>query len=804
MNRRYVFFVIVLVLVLLTIGCNINTEPETIELEETTEKAVTSELPETTKSSVVLEPMDPDIERAIEAGLIDPSVLESGETQITYKEFSEMLSSMIESFDASKVDEWREVAAGALNSDRKMLRDDGMLTLYYAADVLGVADWPNSDWGVRHDEIGEQWDDISGNYPEFSDWETDIAPFEDAGWNYMTSAYFYCMGRVSRFTGQLVFDYDSINKSMHPADPFTVTDAVKAVVRLKDSITEVYVPLDQAETVNHIPLDLLKKAESMPSVNEEKLPDWHGYAYALWDNPMAHNWRYFSENSIKQLDDVGFNFLRMVYHLNELFEETDEGYVVNIATFVNLDDIIGWCAKYNIHITIQLHQIPGMGTNGPSHIEYVWDIMENTKHYQDSLALYDYMAKRYKNVPSNLLSFTILSEPPKSYFSFEDHAKLVEDLADVIREQTPDRMVIAHTLADGQPLYWEGNTSFMPNYELDPSIVQAESFYPWHNLRRSAYTATLNNWPYDEAPQINNLILGNKEPLILNGDFKKGTKVTYYIEGVLGISYKPEAVCKADGIEITRIPLYDFTIGEDNCNNINGDDAQFGANGEYNGYEFTAVLPEDAKEIALYLVNHDIPSVVIGEVMIKHPAETDQDYIVIDNRYLPTGINYEYGPFTTTLIKCNEIWSNTPAIVNVKGDGTYSSNQTFDVDVFDMNSAHEYFDMWEKWAQQTGGRYMDFEFTSLFSYPEEIRTNYMESVLSLFDEYDIPWVFSADRSQCGGIIKYVGAETTMEELPEWEPDLILPADGSYSVNSDYDYDCYYDDAVISVMQNHMK
>lgn len=196
----------------------------------------------------------------------------------------------------------------------------------------------------------------------------------------------------------------------------------------------------------------------------------------------------FFENSIKQLDDVGFNFLRMIYNMFELFEETDEGYVVNTTTFDNLDDIIGWCAKYNMHITIQLHQIPGLGSTGPYLEEYISDIIENNKHYQESMKLYDYMAKRYKNVPSNLLSFTFLSEPSSSHLSFEDHAELVEDLASVVRNQTPDRLIISAALMDADPIiYWEGATSFMPNYELDPSIVQAESFYPWHNLRRSAY-----------------------------------------------------------------------------------------------------------------------------------------------------------------------------------------------------------------------------------------------------------------------------------------------------------------------------
>jgi hypothetical protein len=808
MNRRNAIYIIILVLILITTGCNKNPDVESVVIEETTEVTETIEAAEPTETAetlmtAVATPIDRDIARALEAGFIDPVILESGETQITYKEFSEMLSSMIEEFDASKVDEWRAVAARALNSERKMRREDGMLTLYYAADVLGVSEWPNSDWGIRHEEIGDQWDEISGHYPEFPNWGTETAPFEEAGWDYMTSAYFYSMGRVSRYTYQSVFDYDPVNKSMHPAEPFTVADAIKATVRLKDSIT-VYVPLEQAEAVNHIPESLLTSALAMPSVNEEHLPDWHGYAYALWDNPTCYNWRYFSENTVKQLSDIGFNFLRMVYHLNELFVETDEGYVVNTTTFDNLDDIIGWCSKYNIHITIQLHQIPGMGTNGPADLEYAWDIMENPKHYQDSMSLYDYMAKRYKNVPSNLLSFTILSEPPKSYFSFEDHAKLVEDLAGVIRKYTPDRMVIAHALNNGEPLYWMGATSFMPNYELDPSIVQAESFYPWHNLRRSAYTAALNNWPYDEAPQINNLVRGNGQPFVLKGDFATGTEVVYYINGINEMQYKPEAVCEADGVEIARIPLYGFTEGEDNCSSITEDKiAEFGNNGQYNGYEFRVILPENAKEITLFVTNDDRSFVTIGDIMIKHPAADDRDYIVIDNRYQPTGINYEYGPFTTTLIHCNEIWNETAAIVNILGDGTYSCEQHFDKDIFDMNSARAYFDMWENWAQETGGRYMDFEFTSLLSMPEAVRVNYMESILSIFDTYDIPWVFSADTSGSGGIIIYKGAET-MDEFPEWEPKCILPADGSYSINSNYDYDCYYDDPVIKVMQEHMK
>lgn len=744
-----------------------------------------------------------EIKRAIEYGIVPAEIQSKLTERITFKQYCTMLQKAIAIFDSSKVNKWNEIAKLALKSNNKMLREDGMLALYYAADVLGVGDISNYNWDRRNELIGDPWDEISFKYPLFPKWE-DIAPFENQGWNYIGSAYFYSMGRVSLCSGNTLFDFDEVKKSMRPADPFTREEAILSAVRLMESIT-VYAPMEKA-AVNTISQETIEKAKQMPAVSPQNLPKWYGYSYALWDNPTCYNWRYFSENTIKQLDDIGFNFLRMCYHLDELFKKDGDKYIVNLTTFENLDDIISWCAKYNMHVTVQLHQIPGIYSNGVTESEF--DILENPKHYQQALEIYDFISKRYANVPANVLSFTLLSEPSTNYFTFETHAKLVQDLAGTIRRNDPDRLIMAAALMGDNPDHWTEACCFQPNYLIDNSIVQVESFYPWHNLRRSAFTSLMNGWPYDEAVVVNNMILGDNKPLTLLGDFKAGSEVTYYITGVNNMGKGKYVICKLDGKEAGRYELSGFKEGKDNCNKIFTDEngftvVNFGDNGNYNGLEITFKIPQDTSKIELFAKGTDAMYVTLSDIMLKIPSANVNSYVVIDNKFQPTGINYQKGKFTSVLIHCSEIWDNNSSTVTVNSDGTYTCAEKYERDVFDLNSMRKYFDKWEAWSKQTGGKYFDFEFCSTFSMPKEIRTAYMRSIMEVFKEYNISWVFSADMSQCGGIIVYKGAED-MSEYPTAEARCILPADGSYSINTKYDYPCYYDDSVISVMQEFMK
>ena len=764
---------------------------------------------QTAPTEVNAVPDDIDIKRALENNLVPENLQQGWDDPITFSQFCSLLQKVIEAVYPAAIDKFNQAAQLAIQSNSNMLREDGMLALYYAADALGV-DFSNYNWEYINNSIGEEWDKLSFDYPQFPKWE-DAASFEDADWNYMTSAYFYSMGRASLFTNNILFDYDATKKSMRPNDKFTVKEAVAAAERFMDSIT-VYASMEEA-TANTILQDTIELAKKMPTVSPQELPKWHGYAMALWDNPSHYNWRYLSENTIKQLSDIGFNFLRMVYHFDELFKEENGTYVVNRTTFENLDDIITWCAKYDMHITVQLHQIPGYGTNGPKEKEIILDILDNPKHYEQALQIYDYMASRYTNVPSNLLSFTLLSEPSLDYFTFESHAKLVEDLANMIRKHTPDRLILASALSSDSQDHWTEALSFQPNYSLDSSIVQAESYYPWHNLRRSAFTQLMNGFPYDEAVVVTNMLQGESKPLTLNGGFKPGTEITYYITNINTPSKyqdKNYLLCLADGKEIGQYSLSGFIEGEKNCSSVLYDNEQrflvdFGNNGNYNGLEVSFQLTEAASSVELSMKGTDLSYLGMSDILIKTPSGENNSYIVVDNRYQPTGIRYEQGSFTSTIIHCSEIWESPASTVTLQEDGRYTCAETYERDVYDLNSMRAYYDKWEDWSEETGGSYLQFEFVSTFSMPEQVRTSYMKGIMEVFKEYDISWVFSADLTQCGGIIVFKGAEDMAAtlNLAEAETTCILPADASYSLNTNYDYPCYYDDAVIKVLQEYM-
>ena len=749
---------------------------------------------------------DFDIQRAFRFGIVPEEIRSNRNAQITYKQFCTMLESVIATIDKSLVVKWEETAEYALKSEKKIMRQEAMLALYYAAEILGVGDTGNYSWVGADGALEDPWKYMTFNYPEFPNWRE--TPPLNMG-DYLTSSYFYCMGRISRYSGKMLFDWDDQIQSMRPADPCTVEEAVKAAQRLMDTVT-VVTSMENALT-NTVPIEAIEAGKRMPTVSPHDLPKWYGYVNVLGDHPSVQNWQYYSEKSIKQISDIGLNFLRMDYQLKDLFIEEDGRYLVNMTTITNLDEIITWCAEYGVHVTLMLHTLPGLIVGVPEWEAQAPDIFENPEHYRQALEIYDFLSKRYANIPNNLLSYLLLSEPALNYFTYETHAKLVEDLAAVVWKNNPERLIIASAPFDFDPQTadWVEACFTRPNYLLDNSIVQAETFYLSSSLRRSATTALLNGWPYDEAVVVSNMVLAGNPPFTLKGNFAAGTEVTLYINRIINTDHNAYLLCTADGKEAGKYPLTGFTEGKDNCDRVyvhdNGSPSvEFGSNGNYNGLEVTFTLKKKASTISLAMKGVKEGMFFMTDVMVKTPADTQQNYMVVDNRIFGTGIQYERGNFTSTIIHCAEIHEMPASTVTIKKDGTYNCKQKYKKDVFDLNSARAHFDMWEAWSKETGGSYINIEFCSIFSMPRELRVNYMRSIMELFKEYDLSWTFFANTIGSGGIIVYKGAENIDEMFPGAPVQLVLPADGSYSVNTDYNYPCYYDDAVISVIQEYMK
>lgn len=188
---------------------------------------------------------DLELQRAIAAGWVPEASQGGYDEPIRWEECCRLIAGMIRRYQPQKASDWEKLAAKGLAEKREMRRDDGMLAVYEAACLLGKGGEQHEGWINVGELCGEAvWDvwhpaeDIFDNYK-------DPAPFEDMpgrvpGWSYYECAYHYSLGMCSKISGYPLFDCDVKNKTMRPADPLLRGEVIRAVLRLSESMPEVY------------------------------------------------------------------------------------------------------------------------------------------------------------------------------------------------------------------------------------------------------------------------------------------------------------------------------------------------------------------------------------------------------------------------------------------------------------------------------------------------------------------------------------------------------------------------------------
>lgn len=234
-----------------------------------------------------------------------------------------------------------------------------------------------------------------------------------------------------------------------------------------------YVPISEAGAYNpEIITPELLKACKLPELDKSKLPYWTGYIlenkisvnYArdsAWDQYTGGNW-YWNEQEIKYLKDNGFNCARALYSLSFL-SDPDDIYSINVSELEQLDELISWCIKYNVHLIIAQTGLPGkwnLDKNG-WHDDYdYWrenenvasctELFESEEMQKAYTAYYDMLAKRYQDIPNGILSFELAAE---NDVRAEDlapalhiQAEVLGPVAQTIWSYSPDRIVIVSDL----------------------------------------------------------------------------------------------------------------------------------------------------------------------------------------------------------------------------------------------------------------------------------------------------------------------------------------------------------------------
>lgn len=405
-------------------------------------------------------PLDEEVQSAISYGLVPKEIQGDYNKTITFAQYAQMLTNLITVWDSSRLPEWKSIIAKAAKSEEIMHREDGILAASYAVVLMGAntrSNFYDDILQISQDEIDKQTKDLSWNYPNFSDWDKLVYP--DTKCNYMWGGVTFFMHRVSKVSLKAVYPYDITNHSMHLQDQLTRKEAIQSVLRLAQTDAAIlepdgnYVSVEKVGTYdkNIITDALLNKSSKLPEVTQSKLPsEWKGTGYSAHKDGR-HAYKDFSETDVRFLADNGFNMMRLFLGFSTLRypDYTKDPELVNTRELEDLDQLVAWCMKYDIHLQISMINLPTRiidtdwkGENFPTQKE--WDLMDQ---------YWTMLANRYSNIPSKYLSFDLCNEIEPDINQADIAKDAFRKTVEAIR-QVDDKRVLLYSFQGNPNLQW--------------------------------------------------------------------------------------------------------------------------------------------------------------------------------------------------------------------------------------------------------------------------------------------------------------------------------------------------------------
>ena len=276
----------------------------------------------------------------------------------------------------------------------------------------------------------------------------------------------------------------------------------------------------------------------------EKLPRWRGFNLL---EKFSRDWSNgpFKEEDFQHIQELGFNFVRLPMDYR-VWIKGDDWRVIDEAVIREIDEAVAWGSQYGIHVCINFHRAPGHTVAEPPEPRDLWTDPEAEEVCAQHWA---YFARRYKDIPSERLSFNLFNEPME--ISGEDYTRVARMMVDAIRAEDPERLIIADGVRWGS----------QPCPELIPlGIAQATRGYSPANI--SHYGATWVDtrdmaYPHWPTPQSTQFLYGPDKgelqaPLVLEGPFSKDVQLRLRVGTV---STRGRLRVAADGV-----PLWTHTF----------------------------------------------------------------------------------------------------------------------------------------------------------------------------------------------------------------------------------------------------
>lgn len=180
----------------------------------------------------------------------------------------------------------------------------------------------------------------------------------------------------------------------------------------------------------------------LPMPNAAKLPRWRGFNLLEKFTHLQN--KPFVESDFALMAEWGFDFARLplsywCWAKPEAWLKLDE------QVLKEIDQAVAFGKQHGIHVNINLHRAPGYCVNPPDEPKDLWT---DDSALEAAAFHWAHFADRYRGIPNDRVSFDLLNEPAKT--TTERYVKVVRRFVAAIREQDPNRLIIADGLNYGR------------------------------------------------------------------------------------------------------------------------------------------------------------------------------------------------------------------------------------------------------------------------------------------------------------------------------------------------------------------
>lgn len=498
-----------------------------------------------------------------------------------------------------------------------------------------------------------------------------------------------------------------------------------------------YLPIDEVGAYNpEIITDEILDGCTLEDISADALPYWNGLILenkifisdepdGRWDAYTPGS-RYFTEDQICFQAEQGFNCIRVLYSFSFLSNPEDI-YSINMAELEQLDEVLSWCMKYNVHMMLSVVGLPGM----EGHSREEENVNRNGAAFTDPAmgeavtAYWNMISRRYADIPGGALSFEVLAEMIVPSENREESAQrylaLMEPIVRQMQADAPGRIIIVY-FNDGCEKLLELGCCLSDHLHLE-----AVGRRIWTDR---GIELQETHWPLDYLPGA--LVSPENGELKLQAEsaFSAGEFRAYVQYG----DAQPAAIC-TDGTP------QDVTVTE------SGNDI----------FIWSIPIPEGTKEITMESRGGFV------NIWMVELAQDGKEPVQIASHH--PGSDQE-----------DEIF---PTIV-VKDDGThyYPNGETVDAGYVYQTRLKHYLDLAEQYHVSFIATEVGSDTTSLT--PEEY-TACNEMWLALYQEHHVGWMYNCEQNIFAPKeLMWLNGENnpiSFEHFSQWE-------DGPYWINDD--------------------